>query len=103
MEPNATVDELINISNPGNGPLNWNANVAILGDNGDEVGDILLELDVTAAATETQMLGGEWDGTYFWTTGGNSAVDPNKLYKFDITGNLINTYDQPAASRLGYP
>ncbi len=98
IEPNATADELINISNTGNGELNWNADVSILGDNSDDIGDILLELDVTAAATETQMLGGEWDGTYFWTTGGNSGADPNKLYKFDINGTLISTYDQPAAS-----
>ena len=61
------------------------------------VGDLLFEVDFQAATADTQLLGVEFDGTYYWVTGGNSGVDPNKLYKIDTTGALIATTDQPAA------
>lgn len=52
--------------------------------------------------TDTQFLGIEFDGTNFWITGGNSAADPNKLYKYDTAGNLLNTYDQSSADGWGW-
>lgn len=60
------------------------------------LGDLLFEVDFQAATLDNQHLGVEFDGAYYWTTGGNSAVDPNKLYKIDQAGALMATYDQPA-------
>jgi len=51
---------------------------------------------------DTQFLGVEFDGTYFWITGGNTALDPNKLYKYDAAGNLISTYDQNSSAGWGW-
>ena len=132
LDPNTQGTEFLTVSNAGNAPLGWYANIEFpdgtygtnngsIEDFGLEVkrietstvnelspsytqgvfgtrdpGDILLELNASAAAGETQCLGSEFDGTYFWATGGNSGADPNKLYKFDIDGNLLETYDQPS-------
>jgi hypothetical protein len=52
--------------------------------------------------TDTQFLGIEFDGTYFWITGGNSGADPNKLYQYDATGLLVNTYDQTSSAGWGW-
>jgi hypothetical protein len=52
--------------------------------------------------TDTQFLGVEFDGTNFWVTGGNSGGSPNKLYKYDATGNLLNTYDQNSSAGWGW-
>jgi hypothetical protein len=61
-------------------------------------GDVLFEIDVETPTGDNQCLGVEFDGTYFWVTGGGIGVDPNKLYKFDTAGTLIATYDQPGHS-----
>jgi hypothetical protein len=52
--------------------------------------------------TDTQFLGIEFDGTNFWITGGNSGGEPNKLYKYDATGVLLNTYDQNSSAGWGW-
>ncbi len=62
----------------------------------ENLGDSLWAFDAGTPANETQCLGVEFDGTYFWVTGANSGSDPNKLYKFDANGNLLETYDQPS-------
>jgi hypothetical protein len=61
-------------------------------------GDVLFEHDAETPTGDNQCLGVEFDGTYFWVTGGNASNDPNKLYKFDTSGNLISTYNQPGHS-----
>ncbi len=63
-----------------------------------EIGDSVFYLDVQSPTGDNQILGVEFDGTYFWVTGGNSGSDPNKLYQLDPQGNLIATYDQPTSS-----
>ena len=60
------------------------------------LGDSVFCFSVEDQTGDNQILGVEFDGMYFWLTGGNSGNDPNKLYKFDAQGNLIATYDQPS-------
>ncbi|MCK4233775.1 hypothetical protein KAX75_05065, partial [candidate division WOR-3 bacterium] len=62
------------------------------------LGDIVFELDVETPTGDNQCLGVEFDGTYFYVTGGNSGSDPNKLYVIDTLGNLIWAIDQPSHS-----
>jgi hypothetical protein len=61
------------------------------------LGDSIWGFDAGGPASETQCLGVEFDGTYFWVSGGNSGNDPNKLYQFDADGNLVGTFDQPSS------
>jgi hypothetical protein len=60
------------------------------------VGTPLFQLDLSTPTGDSLLLGVEFDGTYYWTTGGNSQAEPNKLYKLDLSGALVSTYDQPA-------
>jgi len=66
----------------------------------DVAGDILIDFDVETPTGDNQILGCEFDGTYIWTTGGG-AGGANKLYKFDISGNLIDNYDQGTSTDWG--
>ena len=63
--------------------------------------DSVFALDL-AFLGDTQLLGMEFDGIYFWITGGNSGSDPNKLYQLDATGVLVNTYDQSSLAGWGW-
>jgi len=59
-------------------------------------GDIVIDFDAQTVHGETGSLGAEWDGGYFWSTCRGSTSPPHDLNKWDIGGNLIATYDQPA-------
>ncbi len=63
-----------------------------------QMGDIVFEMDVETPTGDNQCLGVEFDGTYFYVTGGNSGSDPNKVYVIDTLGTLIWTMEQPAHS-----
>ncbi|MCK4523766.1 T9SS type A sorting domain-containing protein, partial [candidate division WOR-3 bacterium] len=64
----------------------------------NDLGDVIFEMDAETLCMDNQLLGIEFDGTYFYITGGGNAVDPNKVYVLDTLGNLIWTMDQPAHS-----
>jgi hypothetical protein len=59
-------------------------------------GDIVIDFDAQTVHGETGSLGAEWDGGYFWSTCRGLTSPPHDLNKWDIGGNLIATYDQPA-------
>jgi hypothetical protein len=60
------------------------------------LGDVVYELDVeTISGGDYQLLGVNFDGEYFYVSGGNSGLDPNHIYVIDTAGALIYTIDQP--------
>jgi hypothetical protein len=61
-------------------------------------GDIVIDFDAQTAHGETGVLGAEWDGEYFWTTSRGLVNPPHKIFVWDIDGNLVQTYNQPAQS-----
>lgn len=63
-----------------------------------EFGDVLFVLDAQTATGDYQLLGIEFDGTYFYVTGGNAGGQPNKVYVLDTLGTLIWALDQPVHS-----
>jgi hypothetical protein len=66
------------------------------------LGDVIFEMDVQTICGDDQLLGIEFDGTYFYITGGNNNTDPNKVYVVDTSGILIWTLDQPVGSSWGW-
>lgn len=62
------------------------------------LGDVIFELDVQTPTGDNQCLGVEFDGRYFYVTGANSSIDPNKIYVIDTLGNLIWEMYQPGHS-----
>ncbi|MCD4746523.1 MAG: hypothetical protein K8R58_09500, partial [Bacteroidales bacterium] len=127
----ANADEIMQISNTGNGELNYNCDISYITKFSDfksilnlgtivehnetsttadfspykpigfsppdVAGDILIDFDVQTPTGDGGILGCGFDGTYIWITGGGA----NKLYKFDISGNLIDTYDQGTSTSWG--
>lgn len=68
----------------------------------EAVGDILVEFDAQTAHGETGSLGAEFDGTYFWTTArGLVAPGGNQIFQWDLSGNLVNSYNQGTTSAWG--
>ena len=59
------------------------------------LGDVIFEMDVETITNDNQLLGVEFDGTYFYVTGGAGGADPNKVYVIDTAGNLVLALDQP--------
>jgi hypothetical protein len=59
------------------------------------LGDVVFEIDVETPTGDNQLLGVEFDGTYFYVTGGNGGADPNKVYVIDTTGSVLLALDQP--------
>jgi len=62
------------------------------------MGDVIFEMDAQTITGDYHLLGIEFDGTYFYITGGNSGSDPNKVYVIDTLGTLVWTLDQPSHS-----
>ncbi|UCG30180.1 MAG: hypothetical protein JSV53_11905 [candidate division WOR-3 bacterium] len=60
------------------------------------IGDVIFELDVETPTGDCQLLGVEFDGTYFYVTGGANGALPNRVYVIDTLGNLILSLAQPA-------
>lgn len=61
-------------------------------------GDILLDLDIQTPTGCNRLLGGEFDGTFLYASG---SCSPNQLFKFDMEGNLIASYNQNTTSVWG--
>jgi hypothetical protein len=55
----------------------------------------LFQVALTATG-DSQLVGVEFDGAFYWVTGGHSQTDPNQLYKLRPDGSLVAVYDQPA-------
>ncbi|MCH8021764.1 hypothetical protein IH785_18190, partial [candidate division KSB1 bacterium] len=65
--------------------------------------NVLFSFNANQPAGESIALGVEFDGTYFWVTGGGavSESEPNRLFKYDLNGNLIDVFPQPTTSVFG--
>jgi len=64
--------------------------------------DVLFSYDVQAGSGDNQCLGVEFDGTYFYVTGGNNGADPNKVHVFDAMGNHVRSFDQADSADWGW-
>ncbi len=96
LEPNEIADEIVNISNPGNGPLNWNASLVLIGDETKDPWDLQFSLDLTTASGAAGNAGAECDGQFFYTTRWAS----NLIHKYDLSGNLIEEFSIPGVTGL---
>jgi hypothetical protein len=67
-------------------------------------GDILWYWDATAAHGDDQMLGVEWDGTYFYLTGagGVATPSPNYVYRYEFDGTYVDRVAQPTGETWGW-
>jgi hypothetical protein len=62
-------------------------------------GDVIFELDVQAASGgDNYLVGCEFDGEYFYITGGTGFMPSPTVYVIDTAGNLISSDNQAAHS-----
>lgn len=59
------------------------------------LGDVIFEMDVQAPTGDNQLLGVEFDGTYFYVSGGTGWFNSNKVYVIDTLGNVMLALEQP--------
>ena len=60
-------------------------------------------IDAQTAAGDDQLFGAEVAVGSLWVSGGNAGLEPNKLYRFSLEGELLEMLDQPpSASSLGW-
>jgi hypothetical protein len=67
-------------------------------------GDSIFGFGTQVPTDDDQCLGVEFDGTYFYITGGGGTThqDPNKVHVFDRNGSLVGTVNQPTAAGWGW-
>ncbi len=120
IEPNAMDDEYVSITNPGNGPLNWGAQVQILSDNAngtdkakgsqayalDLINASIVSMDVdvpgtftTIGANSLSLFAGDFDNvnTSFYYA---LNYDDNGLYTIDVATGA-GTYVGPLTGIIG--
>ena len=69
------------------------------------LGAVVYEMNAETATTpDNQLLGIEFDGTYFYVTGGGGTTGgrPNSVYVIDTLGNLVWMMDQGTSSAWGW-
>jgi hypothetical protein len=67
-----------------------------------DIGELHFMFDLEAQTGDYQIVGCEYDGIYFYITGGNNGIDPNKVYKFDYHGNYVSSFNQAGTTGLGW-
>ena len=95
LEPNAATDETVNISNPGNGSLDWSAGITVVGDGGgsDELFDLQFDWPVGIGGGEAGI---ECDGSYIYTSKWNGS----EFYKYELNGTYIGPFTCGAAGAI---
>ncbi len=94
LEPNQAMDDYVNISNPGNGPLDWSAGVVVIGEGGsDALFDLQFDWPVGIGGGEAGI---ECDGNYIYTTKWNGA----EFYKYELNGTYIGPFTCGSASAI---
>ncbi len=96
------VSESFDIINAGNGPLDYNITIYYAGDENPSPWDSVGGALVTEATEDYQIMGCEFVGDYWWISGGGGPDGQNKLYKFDLDGNLVGSIPQPSTTAVGW-
>ncbi|MBN2173588.1 MAG: carboxypeptidase regulatory-like domain-containing protein [Bacteroidales bacterium] len=87
LEYGQTQDETINISNSGNGPLNWSATYLVLGLKNDPKNYLDLQFQYPATGASSQI-GIETDGNYFYT----AKWSGSEFYKYEMDGTFVESF-----------
>jgi hypothetical protein len=68
----------------------------------DEQWDLLLSSEAGLTCGDTQLMGIEFAGGFFFVAGGNSGGDPNKIYILNPDGSYFGEFDQDSATDAGF-
>jgi hypothetical protein len=85
LSPNTTGEEVVTISNNGNGQLDWSASFQITGKNTKDFMDLQFQYPVGVGGGEAGI---ETDGNYIYTSKWNGA----QIYKYDLDGAYLGSF-----------
>ncbi len=96
LAPGGTTEVLVNISNPGDGTIDWGASLMLLSDDQKDAWDLQFSFDVDAATGAAGNAGAECDGDNYYSTRWASAL----IHKYDLDGNMVLEFSVPGVTGL---
>ncbi len=93
LAPDISYDETINISNTGDGNVDWTAGILFLSENSDALFDLQFDWPVGVGGGEAGI---ECDGNFIYTT----EWDGTHFYKYELDGTFIGSFTCDGASEV---
>lgn len=102
LEPDQSESIPIEIGNPGDGPLEFSTRIRGARAEGG-LWEQMEEFGSGNDLEDTRLQAAIYFQEHFWIAGGNSgANNPNQLYKVDLEGNLVDSWEQASWSNYGW-
>ena len=102
LEPNFETELSFELTNNGNGPVDWNLRKRLPGNADVDPWEHRESFFVGDTVQNTRIKGVTWiDGRFYCVGGGGSSPDDNEIYVLDPDGNLLERYPQFGDSRYG--
>ncbi len=97
-----TMQTSFEISNAGNGPLDYGIEI-VFTNNGEPVRpwESLGHINITDLTQDTRILGCEFANENWYATGSNGTNGDNFVHVFDRDGNYIRSFPQPSVDPIG--
>lgn len=102
VRPGFGAEEVIFLSNEGNGSLSFNSFFDYFADEENQLWDRLLHFNVTQITGDDRIWGVGVHNEEIWVTGSNNNNNPNYFYIFDNQGNKIRRLEQPSRTMYGF-
>ncbi|GBE29981.1 hypothetical protein BMS3Bbin04_01006 [bacterium BMS3Bbin04] len=86
----------VTLSNPGDGELEWSVEIDNDGPDGQSTDgwfDLNDEFELTGGDNRNSGL--TFHKGYFWVSGANNFQNPNYLYRVNMDGTIVESYEQP--------
>ncbi|MFZ5433009.1 MAG: C25 family cysteine peptidase [Calditrichota bacterium] len=100
MLPQDPNESYFQISNNGNGPLDYDISIRFsTAANLDDSWNYLTGVNATTATGNWLIQGCEMVGDYWWVTG---SGEQNTIYRFDLNGSLAGSFPQPPGNGYGW-
>ncbi len=100
LQDNET-EELIEVSNEGNGPLTYTVERRMNGEGNFDPWDIRVNIEAGEIVDDDQLNGVVVVDGLIYISGGNNGEDVNRIYVFNAEGDFLQEFDQFQESRYG--
>ena len=98
---NNEIEELIEVTNNGNGPLTYTVERRMIGEGDFDPWDIRIDIEAEEIVDDDQLNGVVVVDGLIYISGGNNGEDVNKIYVFNAEGDFLQEFDQFQESHFG--
>jgi len=99
LDQGQSVEQLFNVRNDGNGPMQWWIESCLLGESGVDPWEHRGAIPAGQIVENNRLQGVAFVDELFYVTGGN--LEPNLVYVLDREGEQVGNFEQFGNSRLG--